>query len=80
MASDGPLDSCLVDVGLSRGVVVVTGDSEGVNRPFAEQGRENRVQIRFPDRSPVIILSDDRARELAEEMIEIVEEDDHGDV
>lgn len=55
-------------------------ESEGVNRPFAEQGRENHVQIRFPDQSPVIILSDDRARELAEEMIEIVEEDDHGDV
>lgn len=57
----------------------MTDRDEGGNRPYAEQGRENHVQIRFPDRSPVIILADDRARDLAEEMIEIVEEGEDDD-
>lgn len=45
-------------------------------RPIAEQSFENHVEIHFPDRSETLIMSDDIARELAEEMIEIVEEID----
>lgn len=50
-------------------------NEERVNRPYAEQGMENHIQIRFPERPEVIIMSDDRAKALAEELLKLVNQD-----
>lgn len=52
----------------------MTDREEGAtHRPVAQHGMGSHVEICFPDRSEKLILSEDIARELAEEMLEIVE-------
>lgn len=52
----------------------MSDSSEGEShRPVARHGMGSHVEICFPDRSETLILSEDIARELAEEMLEIVE-------